>query len=133
MVDGPWLMALRSPLARSFVRSSARRFALALPVFAMDILFLLLASAGWLIQPTNTRSSFRGLSVVDAKTAWASGSRGKFLRTTDGATWALDSIAGADSLDLRDIQAFDAMTAVAISAGPAEKGQAKIFRTADGG
>ena len=91
-------------------------------------------SGGWVSQPSGTRSSFRGLSVVDAKTVWVSGSRATFLRTTDGGmSWRLDSIAGADSLDLRDIQAFDAATAVAISAGPAEKGQAKIFRTTDGG
>lgn len=91
-------------------------------------------SGGWVIQPSGTRASFRGLSVVDAKTVWVSGSRAKFLRTTDGGTtWKLDSIAGADSLDLRDIHAFDATTAVAISAGPAEKGQAKIFRTTDAG
>lgn len=98
------------------------------------VLSLTAFSGGWVIQPSGTRSSFRGLSVVDAKTVWVSGSRGKFLRTSDGGTtWTLDSIAGADSLDLRDIQAFDASTAVAISAGEAEKGQAKIFRTSDGG
>src|SRR5437660_108471 len=95
---------------------------------------LALFSGGWVVQPSGTRASFRGLSVVDAKTVWVSGSRAKFLRTTNGGTtWKLDSIAGADSLDLRDIQAFDAKIAVALSAGPAEKGQAKIFRTTDGG
>src|SRR5260370_8706531 len=86
-------------------------------------------SGGWIIQPSGTSASFRGLSVVDAKTVWVSGSRGKFLRTTDGGTtWKLDSIAGADSLDLRDIQAFEAATALAVSARPAENGQAKICR-----
>ena len=44
-------------------------------------------SGGWVIQPSETRSSFRGLSVVDARTVWVSGSRAKFLRTVDGATW----------------------------------------------
>ena len=74
-------------------------------------------SGGWVVQPSGTRASFRGLSVVDAKTVWVSGSRAKFLRTSDGGTtWKLDSIAGADSLDLRDIHAFDATSAVAISA-----------------
>jgi photosystem II stability/assembly factor-like uncharacterized protein len=91
-------------------------------------------AGGWVIQPSGTRASFRGLSVLDAKTAWVSGSRANFLRTTDGgATWRLDSIPGADSLDLRDIHAIDERTAIAISAGEAEKGKGKIFRTADAG
>jgi photosystem II stability/assembly factor-like uncharacterized protein len=99
----------------------------------IEILFIVLA-AGWILQPALTRSSFRGLSAVDAKTVWVSGSRARFLRTTDGgATWKLDSIAGDSTSDLRDIHAFDARTAVAISAGPAEQGHAKIFRTTDGG
>ncbi len=97
-------------------------------------LSLAILSGGWIIQPSGTSASFRGLSVVDAQTVWVSGSRGTFLRTTNGGTtWKLDSIAGAESLDLRDLQAFDASIAVAISAGPAEKGQAKVFRTTDGG
>src|SRR3954471_19222646 len=98
----------------------------ALPLFAF--------SGGWVAQSSGTRSSFRGLDAIDAKTAWVSGSRGKVLRTTDGgSTWKLDSIPGADSLDLRDIEGIDANTAVAISAGPAERGQAKIFRTTNAG
>src|SRR3954471_21989798 len=100
----------------------------------MTEFFLLLFVAGWVVQPALTRSSFRGLSAVDAKTVWVSGSRARFLRTTDGGgTWKLDSIAGDTTSDLRDIQAFDGSTAVAISAGPAEQGHAKIFRTTDGG
>src|SRR3954462_13830818 len=94
-----------------------------------EILWLIFA-AGWVVQPALTRSSFRGLSAVDAKTVWVSGSRARFLRTVDGGTtWKLDSIAGDSTRDLRDIHAFDANTAVAISAGPAEQGHAKIFRT----
>ena len=89
--------------------------------FIVSAIAVVSFSGGWVVQPSGTRSSFRGLSVVDAKTVWVSGSRANFLRTTDGGTtWKLDSIAGADSLDLRDIQAFDAITAVAISAGPAD-------------
>jgi photosystem II stability/assembly factor-like uncharacterized protein len=98
------------------------------------IISLVAFSGGWVAQSSGTRSSFRGLAVVDAKTVWVSGTRGKVLRTIDGGTtWKLDSIPGADSLDLRDIEAIDARTAIAISAGPAEQGQAKIFRTTDGG
>src|SRR4051812_14698096 len=93
-----------------------------------------LVAAGWQMQPTNTRASFRGVSVVSEKVAWVSGSRATLLRTTDGGvTWKLDSIAGKSALDLRDIHAFDDRTAVAISAGEAEKGAANILRTTDGG
>ena len=91
------------------------------------------AGAQWTPQVSGTNAEFRGLAAVSPTIAWASGTRGRFLRTTDGgATWTLDSIAGADSLDLRAIVARDATRAWAISAGPAEQGQAKIFRTRDG-
>jgi photosystem II stability/assembly factor-like uncharacterized protein len=43
------------------------------------------------------------------------------------------TVPGGEKLDFRGIKAFDANTAVIISSGPAEKGQAKIFRTSDGG
>src|SRR5262245_5916056 len=95
---------------------------------------LLVFATPWELATTNTRASFRGLSVVNAKVAWVSGSRATFLRTTDGgATWKLDSIAGKAALDLRDSHAVDDKTAVAISAGEAEKGLAHILRTTDGG
>ena len=108
---------------------------------AVALVSLAFFTRDWVVEPSGSRASFRGLSVVDARTAWVSGSRSTFLRTVDGGTtWKLDSIAPTTwmpdtvrALDLRDIHAFDANTAVAISAGPAEAGQAKIFRTTDGG
>jgi hypothetical protein len=45
----------------------------------------------------------------------------------------VQQVAGADSLDFRDIHAFDALTAVTMSAGEAEQGKARIYRTEDGG
>ena len=50
-----------------------------------------------------------------------------------GKTWSVLSGTGAEKLDFRGIKAFDALTAVIISSGPAEKGEAKVFRTTDGG
>lgn len=91
------------------------------------------AGAQWTPQAGGTNAEFRGLAAVNEKVAWASGTRGRFVRTTDGgATWILDSIPGAGTLDLRAIVARNATRAVAISSGPAEQGQAKIFRTDDG-
>ncbi len=85
-------------------------------------------------QAVATTSSCRSLSAVDASVAWAGCTGGKVLRTIDGGTtWQVDSIAGAARLDFRGIKAFDANTAVVTSAGPAEQGQARIYRTADGG
>jgi photosystem II stability/assembly factor-like uncharacterized protein len=102
--------------------------------FAIAAVAAFSVAGGWEIQNVPTRSSFRGLSVVSPKVVWISGSRARFLRTTDGgATWTIGAIGRRDSLDFRDIHAFDATTAVAISSGEAEKGLATIMRTTDGG
>lgn len=79
-------------------------------------------------------SGCRSLSAASEQVAWAGCSAGKVFRTTDGgASWSVDSVRGAARLDFRGIKAFDANTAVVVSAGPAEQGQAKIFRTVDAG
>ena len=54
------------------------------------------------------------------------------MRTIDGGeTWETLVIAGADSLDFRDIQAFDQNTAFVLSIGPGD--QSRIYKTSDGG
>lgn len=84
----------------------------------------------WEIQNSGTTVSFRGVSAVNSRVCWASGSRGTVLRTTDGgASWEFGSVPEAGSLDFRDVQAFDENTALIISAGE----PAKIFKTTDGG
>jgi photosystem II stability/assembly factor-like uncharacterized protein len=56
------------------------------------------------------------------------------FRTVDGgATWTVDTVSGANRLDFRGIKGFNANTAVIASAGAAEQGQARIYRTVDGG
>ncbi len=76
------------------------------------------------------KASFRGLSVVDEKVVWASGSEGTVLRTINGGeTWLDVSVPGADSIQFRDIEAFNADTAIVMGiASPA-----KFYRTIDGG
>ncbi len=92
------------------------------------------ATAQWTLAPAATRAEFRGLSVVNDSVAWASGTHGTVARTTDGgATWTLLAVPGADSLDLRSIVGLGPDAAVAAAAGPAERGQARIFRTDDAG
>ena len=91
-----------------------------------------LSRARWAEQESQTEASLRGLCAVDTDIAWASGSGGTVLRTVDGgATWQRRSIRhpGADALDFRDVQAFDADRALVLSAGL----PARIYRTTDGG
>ncbi len=78
----------------------------------------------------NIKNGLRGLSVVDKNIAWASGSGGVYLITTDGSeTWKTDSIEGASTLDFRSIYAFDEQQAIVVSAGT----PARIYKTTDGG
>ncbi|MEO9036807.1 MAG: hypothetical protein ABI442_14945, partial [Gemmatimonadaceae bacterium] len=91
------------------------------------------ASAQWVPQQSNTTAEFRGLVAVSPNVVWASGTRGRVARTTDGGkTWVVDSIPGASALDFRDIYASSATKAWTMSAGEAEKDAAQIFRTTDG-
>src|SRR5438270_5352315 len=85
-------------------------------------------------KPQNSRTDvqLRGISAVSAKVAWASGAKGTVLRTIDGgATWQKLEIVGAETLDFRDIQAFDQNTAFVLSIGPGD--QSRIYKTEDGG
>jgi photosystem II stability/assembly factor-like uncharacterized protein len=47
-------------------------------------MFAISADAQWLKQTVDTKASLRGLSVVNEKIVWASGTGGTFLRTIDG-------------------------------------------------
>jgi photosystem II stability/assembly factor-like uncharacterized protein len=90
------------------------------------------ARGQWTPQTSGTTAELRGVSAVSARVAWASGSRGTVLRTTDGGTsWRPAAVPGADSLDFRDIEAFDSLRAVVLSIG---NGRAsRIYATQDGG
>jgi len=88
----------------------------------------------WQTLPVPSTASFRGLSVVDDYTVWASGTDGTVIRTIDGGkTWSVLPVPQPEKLDFRGIHAFDASTAVIMSSGPAEQGQARVYRTADAG
>lgn len=90
------------------------------------------AGAQWLPQPVGTNASFRGLSAVSRDVVWASGTAGTVIRTLDGgATWQTRNIPEAEKLDLRDIEAFDAETAYALSIGNGDS--SRIYKTTDGG
>ncbi|MBI3504688.1 MAG: serine hydrolase [Proteobacteria bacterium] len=97
-----------------------------------DRLLFTKGDARWRKQPIASASSCRSLSAVSETVAWAGCSGGHVYRTTDGARWSVHTVPGAARLDFRGIKAFDANTAVVTSAGPAEEGQARIYRTTDG-
>ncbi|MCW5254186.1 WD40/YVTN/BNR-like repeat-containing protein [Streptomyces sp. SHP 1-2] len=90
-------------------------------------------SPHWELTDTGAPDArFRGLAAVDRRTAWAAGSGGTVLRTTDGgATWRDVSPPGAGALQFRDIEAFDARRAVALTIGEGE--DSRVYRTEDGG
>jgi photosystem II stability/assembly factor-like uncharacterized protein len=90
------------------------------------------AMAQWQKQNINTTASLRGLSVVNERIVWASGTRGTVIKTTDsGKTWNVMTVPGAEKLDFRDIEAFDENTAYILSIG--EGGSSRIYKTTDGG
>ena len=86
----------------------------------------------WHDVTTGSTASLRGLSAVSRNVAWASGSAGTVLRTTDrGATWQSVGPPGAGALQFRDIEAFGPNRAVIMAAGTGTDSQ--IYRTTDGG
>jgi photosystem II stability/assembly factor-like uncharacterized protein len=90
----------------------------------------------WHDTSTGTTAHFRGLAAVSATTAWVSGytpTDGVVMRTTDrGATWQDVTPPGAAGLQFRDIEAFDANDAVAMSIGD-NTTDFRIYVTHDGG
>lgn len=79
---------------------------------------------------TGRNTSLRGLSVVDDSVAWVSGSRGSVGRSTDGGrSWTWLPVPGFETLDFRDIEAWDPRTAVIMAVAE----PAWILRTDDGG
>lgn len=87
-----------------------------------------------LVQHLEHQPSLRGLSAVDSRHAWISGSQATVAKTSDGGrSWTqLTLPEGApDTLDFRDIEALTAAEVILMSAGPG--GESRIFRTSDGG
>jgi hypothetical protein len=82
------------------------------------------------IVTQNPQTSIRGLSVVNDTIVWASGSKGFVARSIDGGKifkWM--QIPNYTTRDFRDIEAFNADTAIIIAVGE----PAIILKTIDGG
>ncbi len=84
------------------------------------------------LEESHSKASLRGIDAVGPGVAWASGSGGTVLRTEDGGyLWQTCTVPkGAEKLDFRGIQGFDAKTAVVMSSGTGAL--SKIYRTTDG-
>lgn len=100
-------------------------------------LLLLLATAaaaqsGPRLEVSHTTESLRGASAVSRQVAWASGTHGTYLRTTDaGRTWTAAQVPDAPALDFRAVVAFSADEAFLMSSGPGD--QSRIYHTSDAG
>jgi photosystem II stability/assembly factor-like uncharacterized protein len=82
------------------------------------------------IVSSGTKTSLRGLSVVNDRVVWVSGSNGTVGKSTDGGkTWKWLQVKGFEKSDFRDIEAFDATTAVIM----AVSSPAYILKTINGG
>jgi hypothetical protein len=90
------------------------------------------AHGQWDIQDSHTNASLRGIHSVGNGVAWASGTDGTVLRTTDGGIrWQTCTVSpGAEKLDFRGIQAFDRNTAIVMSSGTGDL--SRLYKTTNG-
>ncbi len=89
----------------------------------------------WQMQDSGSTAGLRGIDSVDGTVAWASGTGGTVLKTTDGgAHWLKCTMpdAGTDgaTLDFRGVQAWDGQTAIVMASGPGDK--SRLYKTTDG-
>jgi len=100
--------------------------------FLIALLLTTSAHAQWDLQHSGTTADLRGIASVGAGIAWASGTDGTVLRTEDGGyLWQRCTVPpGAEKLDFRGIQAFDANTAIVMSSGKGDL--SRLYKTIDG-
>jgi photosystem II stability/assembly factor-like uncharacterized protein len=86
----------------------------------------------WQPSDTGVTAQFRGLAPVSGRVVWVAGSAGTVLRTVDGGrSWQQVGPPGAAALQFRDIEAFDADHAVALTIGTGT--DSRVYATSDGG
>lgn len=84
------------------------------------------------LQESETESLVIAAHAVSDDIVWVSGAGGVVGRTTDGgATWQTAAVPGSDTLQFRDVVAFDDQTAWALSIG--NGASSRIVKTTDGG
>ncbi len=104
------------------MRSQNLQFILALILVTLPL---------WTPQTSGVAASLRGVSAVNERVAWASGSGSTVLRTTDGgASWTKLAVT-PDRVDFRDIDAIDERTAYVLSIGAGAT--SRVYKTTDAG
>ena len=89
-----------------------------------------LDAQGLKVVETGRKTSLRGLSVVNEKVIWVSGSSGMIARSIDGGdhfSWI--QVQGYENRDFRDVEGFDAHTAIIMAIDT----PAIMLKTDDGG
>jgi photosystem II stability/assembly factor-like uncharacterized protein len=82
------------------------------------------------VLTSGTNTSLRGLSVVNENIIWVSGSNGTVGKSLNGGkNWNWVTVKGFEKKEFRDIEAFDANTAIIM----AVDAPAYILKTTDGG
>ncbi|MCP4457605.1 MAG: hypothetical protein GY816_06205 [Cytophagales bacterium] len=89
------------------------------------ILLFVISSCGSSMSPTleeqnvGTNALLQAISIVDKNTVWISGHNATFARTINGGeSWEVFQHPTEDSLQFRDVHAFDESKVVLMSAGP---------------
>jgi len=82
-------------------------------------------------QEVGTDALLQAISIVDENTVWMSGHNATFVRTNDaGESWDVFKHPTGDTLQFRDIHAFDSSRVILMSAGPGSL--SRIFSVIDG-
>ncbi len=83
-------------------------------------------------QFSNTSSLLQAISIIDDENVWISGHKGTYIQTIDGGSnWRSNVMDGADTLQFRDLHAFNNQEVILMSSGPGKLSQ--IRKTIDGG
>ena len=89
------------------------------------------AFPSWVMQNSGATARLRGVSAVNDRIAWVSGSNSTVLRTDDGGhSWKQLQVT-TDKLDFRDIDAIDGRTAYVLAIGNGDA--SRIYKTTDAG
>lgn len=84
-------------------------------------------------QNSGTKNALISVSAVNAHIVWACGRKGTFTVTTDGGkTWKAGTVSGAETLELRDVQAVSDKIAYVLAIGE-HPTDFRIYKTIDGG
>jgi photosystem II stability/assembly factor-like uncharacterized protein len=83
-------------------------------------------------QQSGTTNRLQAVSPVNSSVVWASGVGGTFVRTIDGGqTWQAGIVAGAETLQFRDVQGVSEDVAYLLSSGTGT--DSRIYKTENGG